>query len=142
MQQKQTHAYDDIIHLPHHVSPRRAGMPMADRAAQFAPFAALTGYESVIQESGRLTDCAVELTDSGLQQLNEKLRILAEHTQVTPSVTVTYFEPDRHKAGGAYVTITGKVKRVDTYEQALVLTDGREIPMEAIYDLRCGLFPE
>ena len=117
-------------------------MPMADRAAQFSPFAALTGYESVIQESGRLTDYAVELTDSGLQQINEKLRILAEHSQLTPSVTVTFFEPDRYKAGGAYVTITGKVKRVDTYDQSLVLTDGREIPMEAIYDLRCGLFPE
>ena len=70
MEQKTTHAYDDIIHLPHHVSPKRPGMSMTDRAAQFSPFAALTGYESVIQESGRLTDTAVELTDSGLQQIN------------------------------------------------------------------------
>lgn len=142
MKQKTTHAYDDIIHLPHHVSPKRPGMSMTDRAAQFSPFAALTGYESVIQESGRLTDTVVELTDSGLQQINEKLGILAEHAHVTPQVTVTYFEPDRYKSGGTYVTVTGSVKRVDTYDQSLVLTDGREIPMEAIYDLRCGLFPE
>ena len=141
MKLKETHQYDDIIHLPHHVSPRRPGMPIYDRAAQFSPFAALTGYEDVIAETGRLTDVSTELTESSKQQLNEKLNILEENSHVQPPVTVTYFEPDRVKTGGSYLTVTGHVKRVDTYEQVLRLTDGREIPMEAIRELKCYLFP-
>ena len=132
MNLKPTHKYDDIIHLPHYESPRRAGMPMEDRAAQFSPFAALTGYEDVIEESGRLTQTAVELTESAIEQLNEKLHILAENSHMSPAVTVTYFQPDQRKEGGSYVTVTGFVKRIDTYEQMLRLTDGREIPLKAI----------
>lgn len=139
---KQTHKYDDIIHLPHHTSPRRAGMPMIDRAAQFSAFAALTGFEDVIEETGRLTDTTSELTESSKQQLNEKLVILSENAWVKPSVTVTYFEPDSRKSGGSYVTVTAKVKRVDEYEQTLVLTDDREIPLEAIRKIHCDLFAE
>lgn len=142
MKLKETHKYDDIIHMPHHVSERRAGMPMADRAAQFSPFAALTGYEDVIEETGRLTDSSTELTETSLQQLNEKLRLLSEHCRATPMVTVTYFEPDRLKSGGSYVTLTARVKRVDDYEHVLRLIDDREIPMEAIRSLQCPLFPE
>ena len=99
-----THKYDDIIDLPHHQSPKRAGMPMLDRAAQFSPFAALTGYEAVIDETGRLTDFARELTDSSREQINEKLGILARNVQNRPEVWVTYFEPDSRKAGGSYVS--------------------------------------
>lgn len=135
MQLKPTHKYDDIIHLPHHQSPRRAGMPIADRAAQFSSFAALTGYEDVIEETGRLTQSFTELTESRKEQLNEKLQKLAENSHLSPAVTVTYFEPDRRKAGGSYVTVTGCVKRIDPYEQILRLTDGRQIPIEAI----CGI---
>lgn len=142
MELKETHKYDDIIHLPHAVSSRRAGMSMIDRAAQFSPFAALTGYEDVIEETGRLTDTISELTDSSQQDLNEKFRILADAAAVSPQVTVTWFEPDRLKTGGSFVTITGKIKRVDEYEQVLRLTDGREIPMEAIRSIKCPLFPE
>ncbi len=131
---KETHKYDDIIHLPHPVSPRRSGMTVHDRAAQFSPFAALTGYEDVIAESGRLTDMQSELTDSAIEQINEKLRSLAEAEE--PVITVRYFMPDRHKAGGAYVTAKGTLKRIDTYAQVLVLTDGRKIPLEAICDLQ------
>ncbi len=135
MNLKPTHKYDDIIDLPHHESPGRAGMPMADRAAQFSPFAALTGYEDVIEETGRLTQPAAELTDSSIQQLNEKLQILAENCHLTPKVTVTYFEPDRRKVGGSYVTVTGYVKQIDTYQQILGLTDGREIPLASIHSI-------
>ncbi len=132
---KQTHKYDDIIHLPHPVSPRRTGMSMHDRAAQFSPFSALTGYEAVIEETGRLTDAQSELTDTSIEQINKKLGMLANN--INSAVTVTYFEPDRYKTGGQYVTLTGHVKRVDTYEQALILTDGCTIPFEAIRKIRC-----
>ena len=137
---KETHKYDDIIHLPHHTSSHRAGMPMIDRAAQFSPFAALTGYEDVIEETGRLTESSTELTDSSKQALNEKFQILAENCRVRPQVTVTYFEPDRLKTGGSYVTVTARIKRVDEYEQVLRLTDDREIPMEAIRSIHSDLW--
>ena len=139
---KETHKYDDIINLPHHTSDHRAGMPMADRAAQFSPFAALTGYEEVIEETGRLTDVSTELTESSQMQLNERFRILAQYAESLPTVPVVYFEPDRYKSGGSYVTVTGRIKRVDEYEQVLRLTDGREIPMEAIRSINCDLFRE
>lgn len=130
-----THKYDDIITLPHHQSPRRAGMPMTDRAAQFSPFAALTGYEDVIEETGRLTQPAAELTDSSIQQLDEKLQILAQNSHLSPAVTVVYFQPDLQKAGGSYLTATGYVKRIDPCSQVLRLTDGRQIPLAAIVNL-------
>ena len=139
---QETHKYDDIINLPHPISERRAGMPMADRAAQFSPFAALTGYEEVIEETGRLTDVSTELTESSQMQLNERFRILAQYAHSLPTVTAVYFEPDRYKSGGSYVTVTGRIKRVDEYEQILRLTDGREIPMEAIRSISCDLFRE
>lgn len=130
-----THKYDDIIGLPHHQSPRRAGMPMTDRAAQFSPFAALTGYEDVIEETGRLTQPAVELTESSIQNIDEKLQILGQSCHQFPVVTVVYFQPDLRKSGGSYVTATGCVKRVDPYSQLLQLTDGRQIPLAAILEL-------
>lgn len=142
MQLEETHKYDDIIHLPHYISDRRAGMPMADRAAQFSSFAALTGFEDVIEETGRLTDPSSELTEGSKQQLNEKLVILSENAQINPWVKVTYFAPDTRKSGGSYVTVTARVKRVDEYEQALVLTDNRQIPLEAIRNIHCDLFAE
>ena len=142
MQLKETHKYDDIIHLPHHISDHRAGMPMADRAAQFSSFAALTGFEDVIEETGRLTDHSAELTEGSKQQLNEKLVILSENARIKPLVKVTYFEPDTRKSGGSYVTVTARVKRVDEYEQVLVLTDDRQIPLEAIRNIHCDLYTE
>lgn len=135
MNLKPTHKYDDIIDLPHHQSPRRAGMPMTDRAAQFAPFAALTGYEDVIEETGRLTQPAVELTESSIQNIDEKLQILGKNCRHFPAVTVVYFQPDLRKTGGSYVTATGCVKRVDPCSQLLQFTDGRQIPLAAISEL-------
>ena len=134
MNLKPTHKYDDIIDLPHHQSPRRAGMPMTDRAAQFAPFAALTGYEDVIRETGRLTDSCTELTDSSLQMLNAQLCELAENPGM--AVSVTWFQPDRVKSGGSYVVTSGCVKRIDTCHQILCMTDGVKIPLDAIRKLQ------
>lgn len=128
-----THKYDDIIHLPHPVSGKRAGMPLIDRAAQFAPFSALTGYEDVLEETQRLTDTPAVLTESSRQVINDRLNWLSG--QKNPWVCVTFFVPDIRKAGGEYVTVTGQVKRVDGDAGHLLLTDGRQIPLSAIYRL-------
>lgn len=103
--------YEDIINLPHHVSKTRPQMSMQDRAAQFSPFAALTGYDAAIKETGRLTVRKVEMDEEALHILNMKFQILVDSMDVRPEVTFTYFEPDKHKAGGAYVEVTGMVKR-------------------------------
>lgn len=127
-----THKYDDIIDLPHHVSAKRAKMSLVDRGAQFSPFAALTGFDAAIQETGRLTDARVELTESAKAALNEKIRHLADTANRQPRVTVTYFLPDQRKSGGEYITVTGQVKKVDPYIGAVILTDGRRIPFADI----------
>lgn len=127
--------YDDIIHLSRPVSGKRVPMPRADRAAQFSPFAALTGYEAVIEETGRLTDTRAELTESGKAELNEKLQAIQESLHSQPLVTVTCFREDERKAGGAYTCITGRVKKIDAYEKMLVLTDGTCVPISGIYGL-------
>ena len=137
---QETHKYDDIINRPNPMSYRRAGMPMTDRAAQFSPFSALTGYEAVIAETGRLTQASTELTDSSKQEIDEKLRILADNCKNFPMVTISYFQPDRYKSGGSYVTVSARIKRVDAYQQALYLVDDREIPMEAIRGITSDLF--
>lgn len=128
-----THKYDDIIHLPHHVSSKRVPMSRLDRAAQFSPFAALTGYEAVIQETGRLTDTQAELDEGRKAELNEKLSRIFEAIGEQPQVNITYFQPDARKNGGAYVSVTGRVKKVDLYEQRILLTDGTAIPLSLIY---------
>lgn len=135
MNPKDEHKYDDIIHLPHHVSERRAPMSMTDRAAQFSPFAALTGYDATIQETGRLTDARIELDEGGKALLDEKLRRIASMLDTQPTVTLTCFRPDERKTGGAYIQVTGRVKKIDPYEQALVLTDKTAIPIDEIYDI-------
>lgn len=124
--------YDDIIHLPHHVSSRRAPMSLIDRGAQFSPFAALTGYDAVIQETARLTDQPVELDESSHDVINQQLRQLADRENGQPEVTVTFFRPDERKSGGAYVTVSGRVKKVDEYSSAVVFTDGTAIDFARI----------
>ena len=99
--------YDEIRGLPHHVSKTRPQMPMSDRAAQFAPFAALTGYDSAIKETGRLTDERIELDEGALTALNMRYQLLMDALDEEPEVEITYFKPDERKAGGAYVTATG-----------------------------------
>lgn len=129
-------SYEDIIHLPHPVSKRRASMSLQDRAAQFSPFAALTGYEGIIAESGRLTNTATELAGAAVEELNAALGRVAENIHLRPEVTVTYFEPDKRKSGGSYRTVTGSVRRMDTAEGYLEFTDRSRIPLTQILALR------
>ena len=128
--------YDEIMGLPHHVSKTRPQMPMSDRAAQFAPFAALTGYESAIKETGRLTDERIELDEEALAALDRKYQLLIEALDDAPEVTIIYFRPDERKAGGQYVTATGTVKKVDTFGRRILLQDGTRIPLDSVYELR------
>ena len=118
--------YDDIIDLPRPKSAHEP-MPMSDRAAQFSPFAALTGYEDAIDETARLTDARVELGESAVEELERALAGIAARISERPDVTVTYFVPDGRKSGGVYVTRTGALKRIDELERALVFADGARI---------------
>ena len=132
--------YNDIIDLPHHVSATRPRMSMIDRAAQFSPFAALTGYDAAIKETGRLTDARIELSEESRAALDRKQKLLLDNLSGCPEVSVTYFVPDERKSGGAYVTVTGQVKKVDEFERLLILTEGTKIPLDEIQDLSGDLF--
>ena len=124
--------YNDIINLPHHISTTRPQMSMMERAAQFSPFAALTGYDAAIRETGRLTDRRIELNEDAQSALDLKLRYLSENMKDAPEVTFTYFKPDERKKGGAYVEVTGVVKKMDEYEREIVLRNGTRIPVDDI----------
>ena len=130
-----SHLYDDIIDLPHHVSERHAQMPLLDRAAQFSPFAALTGYDAAIAETARLTDRKRELTEERKQEINRQLEELQARMETAPGVTLVCFEADARKAGGAYRTITGTAKRLDAHAGTLELTDGTVIAFDDILSL-------
>ena len=132
--------YADIINLPHHVSATRPQMSMIDRAAQFSPFAALTGYDAAIKETGRLTDEKIELDEDKKAVLDIKQAYLIEMIDEQPEITVTYFLPDERKSGGAYLTATGSLKRFDEYERLMILTDGKKISMDDIVDIESDLF--
>lgn len=134
--------YDDIIHLPHHVSPKRPPMPMGDRAAQFSPFAALTGYDSTIRETARLTDRKIELSDDAKAVLDAKMGWIRSQLSARPTVTIVYFVPDGSKEGGAYRTLTGQVKQIRDLERLLVLTDGTKISFEDVLDLQGEDLPD
>ena len=124
--------YDDIIRLPHHVSQNHPQMSMHDRAAQFAPFAALTGYESAVGETARLTSERRELDPQETEELNRRLTDLAARLKDRPKVTIEYFVPDERKSGGAYVTVTGRVRNISVLERLLVMEDGTVISMEDV----------
>ncbi|MBT9779417.1 hypothetical protein GPL15_23345 [Clostridium sp. MCC353] len=134
------HHYDDIIHLPHHVSSVHPPMPVSDRAAQFAPFAALTGHGEAIKETARLTDKRVELDENAKAILDEKLRMVQEMLSQQPEITVTYFQPDEKKAGGRYVSASGNVKKIDLYHHLIVMTDGLRIPLDEVYEIEGDIF--
>ncbi len=129
------HKYDDIIDLPHHVSARHHQMPPADRAAQFSPFAALTGHDAAIRETARLTDAFVELDESRKEELDEQLRLIQENQSQRPEIEVTYFKPDVNKSGGAYVTVRGRMKKVDEHNRQMLFTDGTILPMDNIFSI-------
>ena len=124
--------YDDIIRLPHHVSRNHPQMPLRDRAAQFAPFAALTGYEAAVGETARLTAERRELDQQEAEELNRRLTDLAARLKDRPEVTIEYFGPDERKSGGAYVTVTDVVRHISIAERVLVMESGTEIPMEDV----------
>ena len=134
--------YDDIIDLPHHVSKKHPPMPMEDRAAQFSPFAALTGYGDAVKETARLTDKKLEMDEEKLTKLNTEFAILKDSLLLEPEVTVTYFVPDERKSGGRYVDINGKAKRIDEFDRLLILDDGRRIPLDDIISIESELFKE
>ena len=123
--------YNEIMGLPHHVSKTRSQMPMSDRAAQFAPFAALTG---------RLTDERIELDEGALTALNMRYQLLMDALDEEPEVEITYFKPDERKAGGEYVTATGAVIKVDDFERLITMQDGTKIPMDDILSIDGELF--
>ncbi len=131
--------YDDILPLPHKVSDRRAPMPMEKRAAQFAPFAALSGYEEAVQEAGRRTAKREELTEDRAEMLDQRLRWLRDHIIALPEITVTWFVPDEKKSGGAYRTVTDHAKRLESAKRMLHLQSGITVPLEDVWDL---LVPE
>ena len=130
-----TGKYDDMLRLPHHVSASRKPMAMTARAAQFAPFAALSGYDAEVQEAGRLTDRPIEPDEYEKEALNARLRLLARHFREEWVVSLVFFQPDERKAGGAYVTRTGTVKKLYETERLLTLTDGTVIPLDDLIAL-------
>lgn len=132
--------YGDILNMPHHVSATRPQMPMSDRAAQFSPFAALTGYDAAIKETGRLTDTKIELDDEELNNLNLKFQFLVEHLEDELEVAITYFKADEQKAGGAYLEATGIVKKLDDFERLITMQNGTKIPMDDILTIESDAF--
>lgn len=127
---EECHQYDDIINLPHHVSKTHAHMPVTDRAAQFSPFAALTGYEDVIREEGRTTDVMIELDEGEKARIDANLRQLIGH-----EVEIRYFLEDKFKEGGSYEVIRGEMKKIDTNEDVVVMKDGTRIPVGQIVEI-------
>ena len=128
--------YDDIIALPHPTSRRHPRMPVADRAAQFAPFAALTGYAAAVKETARETEAFTELAEDEAAALDRRLRLLEERIRERPWVVLTCFQPDQRKAGGAYVEVRGWVKRLDATAGTIILEDGQEIPVKYILGIK------
>lgn len=140
--EKYNDKYEDIIHLPHPTSQNHPRMSLYDRAAQFSPFAALTGHEAAIRETARLTDEKRELDEDAISRLNERLHLIRENIGSELVVTITYFVPDDKKAGGAYLSHSGVVKRIDAYERAVIMTDKTVIPIEQISDIEGDFFQE
>lgn len=127
--------YDDIINLPHHVSKTRPQMSMHDRAAQFSPFSALTGYDAAIKETGRRTEKRTEPDEDELQILNMKLKLLIDNIDEEPEVTFTYFKPGERKSGGKYVEVFGVVKKADEFNRLIVMQGGEKIKMDDVVEI-------
>lgn len=136
------HKYDDIINLPHHVSKKHPQMLLRDRAAQFSPFAALTGHKAAINETARLTDEKQILSEDVIAKLNEQLNLIKENIGTNLIVTITYFVPDDRKSGGAYISNTGVVKKINEYNHTVILTDKTVIPIEQISEMQSDIFSE
>ena len=125
----------ELLEMERPVSARHAPMRRCDRAAQFAPFAALSGFDETVQEAGRLTQAQIELAENEREALNDALVRLAARPPEQPEVRLTYFQPDAKKSGGTYRTILTRVRRLDANAQVLVLTDGTRIPFDALLSI-------
>ncbi len=136
MSDRKIEDYQDMIDLPHHVSENRPHMSMTDRAAQFSPFAALTGYDAAVKETARQTDQRIELNEDERQKISDRLTCLKACLKESPTVEITYFIPDEKKAGGEYVSVTGTVKKMDEFQRLIIMLDGTRILIEEIIDVR------
>lgn len=134
--------YDDIICLPHPTSAKHPRMPISDRAAIFSPFAALTGHGAAIQETARLTEQKMELDEDTKAELDRRQAVLLEHIGEQPGVTITWFQPDQRKDGGAYLTTTGRLKKIDQVERALFLLNGTKIPLDDVAAIESDYFQD
>lgn len=132
--------YNDIINNPHHTSKTRKRMSQSNRAAQFAPFAALTGYDAAIGEAARITETKIELDDKTKEILNMKLAFLKNHIKDRPYVTITYFVPDSKKEGGAYVDYSGNIRVVDEIKHSIIFTDRTTVAIEMVCDIQVKIF--
>ena len=138
--EKQPHPYEDILHLPHHVSKERPHMSLHDRAAQFSPFATLVGYEDVIDETARLTTRKRELDETEKAELDRRIGVLIAHLRERPSVTIERFIPDALKSGGAYEFKSGALVRISPVRKTLTLADGTSIRFDDIAGIESDLF--
>lgn len=145
-QKRQPGKYDDILYLSRPVSKRHPPMPLLDRAAQFAPFAALTGHEDAVREAARLTDTYIELDEEQREKLDQQLSLLLaamhENPYSEPEVTITYFKPDEKKDGGAYIPVIGKVKKVDVHRRQIILSDETALPVDSIISIEGTVFDD
>lgn len=132
--------YEDIINLPHHMSSKHPHMSRYDRAAQFSPFAALTGHDDAVNEAARITDERLDLDDYIKADLNERLCIIQEYIKDKPDVLLVYFQEDNLKDGGTYLTATGCIKKIDEYDELVVMEDGNAISINDIVNINCELF--
>ena len=132
--------YENIVDLPHHTSDKRPRMSRENRAAQFSPFAALTGYNAEINETARLTDEKLELSEDRINDINTKLQIIMDNIDEYPEVTVEYFVPDEKKSGGSYIKIIGNIRRIDEHERILIMKDNHTVPIDDIYSIDGKIF--
>ena len=139
---KENFPYEDIINLNHYVSNIRDYMPIKDRAAQFAPFAALKGYESEIMETARRTERRIVLDESEKNKLDEKFIMIQEQLSKHPQIELIYFQPDELKEGGVYISVSGFIKKIDEYERIIEMRDGKRIPIEEIVSITSELLFE
>ncbi len=132
--------YDDILHLARPQSKKHRPMPMEDRAAQFLPFAALTGYEAAVSETARLTEDRIELDPQEAERLGARLAVLVKRQNEQPELSLLYYVPDASKAGGAYLTVSGRIKKITDFPRYIYLTDGSEVPIEDIVAVESPCF--
>ena len=132
--------YNDIIHLPHHVSKKHPQMSLLNRAAQFSLFASLAGYDAAIREASHLTEPFAELDEDKKERLNAQLHLIQKNITQNPKIEFSYFQPDSKKDGGTYTTVSGRVKKIDEYHRRIIFMDGSSLLIEQIRSINGELF--